>query len=57
MLWGQFLEDFANGWLAARDVPQLGALKVSLHAGDSKDHDESFGRLKKYLNAGEEKMV
>ena len=57
MLWGQFLEDFANGWLAARDVPQLGALKVSLHAGDSKDHDESFGRLRKYLNAGEEKMV
>lgn len=43
--------------MAARDVPQLGALKVSLHAGDSKDHDESFGCLKKYLNAGEEKMV
>ena len=57
MLWGQFLEDFGNVWAAARDVPQLGALKVSLHAGDSKDHDESFGCLKKYLIAGEEKMV
>ena len=33
--------------MTAKEVPKLDALKVSLHAGDSEDHDESFGHLKK----------
>ena len=27
-------------------------IKVSLHTGDNKDHDETFGHLKKYWNGG-----
>ena len=30
-------------------------IKVSLHTGDNKDHDETFGHLKKYWNGGKKR--
>ena len=31
--------------VSTREVPQLGSLTVSLHAGACEDHEETFGAL------------